>query len=318
MPESVAAPAHPRPSEDGGPLMRRLGLWLSLLLAAASSAAAQVNYDTVQIRTIKVSNGVYMLMGVGGNIGVSVGTDGVLMVDDQYAPLSDKIKAAVAALGGPVRFVVNTHWHWDHVGGNENLLRSGVVTVAHENVRRRMSVEQFVPPLNRRVPASPAGALPLVTFTDSVNFYLGGDSIHVFHAAAAHTDGDAIIWFRRANVIQMGDIFFNGRYPFVDLSSGGSLNGVVAAVDRVLALADSNTKIIPGHGPLADRATLHAYRDMLVTVRDRIKRAVTAGQTLEQVQAAKPTAEFDAALGKGTITPTLFVQILYTDLAARK
>ena len=298
--------------------MRHFGLSLTLLLAAASSAAAQVNYDTVQIRTIKVSDGVYMLMGVGGNIGVSVGTDGVLMVDDQYAPLSDKIKAAVAALGGPVRFVVNTHWHWDHVGGNESLLRSGVVTVAHENVRRRMSVEQFVPPLNRHVPASPTGALPLVTFADSVTFYLGGDSIHVFHAAAAHTDGDAIIWFRRANVIQMGDIFFNGRYPFVDLSSGGSLEGVVAAVDRVLALADSNTKIIPGHGPLADRVTLHAYRDMLVTVRDRIKRAVTAGQTLEQVQVAKPTAEFDAVLGKGTITPTLFVQILYTDLAARK
>ncbi len=298
--------------------MRHFGLSLALLLAAASSAAAQVNYDTVQIRTIKVSDGVYMLMGVGGNIGVSVGTDGVLMVDDQYAPLSDKIKVAVAALGGPVRFVVNTHWHWDHVGGNESLLRSGVVTVAHENVRRRMSVEQFVPPLNRHVPASPAGALPLVTFADSVTFYLGGDSIHVFHAAAAHTDGDAIIWFRRANVIQMGDIFFNGRYPFVDLSSGGSLDGVVAAVDRVLALADANTKIIPGHGSLADRATLQAYRDMLVTVRDRIKRAVTAGQTLEQVQAAKPTAEFDAVLGKGTITPTLFVQILYTDLAARR
>src|SRR6266849_3297703 len=248
--------------------MRHFGLSLALLLAAASSAAAQVNYDTVQIRTIKVSDGVYMLMGVGGNIGVSVGADGVLMVDDQYAPLSDKIKAAVAALGGPVRFVVNTHWHWDHVGGNESLLRSGVVTVAHENVRRRMSVEQFVPPLNRHVSASPAGALPLVTFAD--------------------------------------------------FASGGTLDGVAAAVDRVLALADANTKIIPGHGSLADRDTPQAYRDMLVTVRDRIKRAVTAGQTLEQVQAAKPTAEFDAVLGKGTITPTLFVQILYTDLAARR
>jgi glyoxylase-like metal-dependent hydrolase (beta-lactamase superfamily II) len=192
------------------------------------------------------------------------------------------------------------------------------VTVAHENVRRRMSVEQFVPPLDRHEPASPAGALPLVTFTDSVNFYMGGDSIHVFHVAAAHTDGDAMIWFRRANVVCMGDIFFNGRYPFVDLSSGRSVDGMVAAVDRVLALADGNTKIIPGHGILADRATLRTYRDMLVTVRDRIKRAVTAGQTLEQVQAAKPTAEFDAGWGKGRIPPTLFVEILYTDLAARK
>ena len=299
--------------------MRRLELSLALLLAAAYPAAAQVNYDTVQIRTIKVGDGVYMLMGVGGNIGVAAGADGVLMVDDQYAPLSDKIKAAVAAVGGgPIRFLVNTHWHWDHVGGNESLLRSGAVTVAHENVRRRMSVAQFVPPLNRHEPAAPAGALPLVTFTDSVNFYLGGDSIHVFHVAAAHTDGDAMIWFRRANVVHMGDIFFNGRYPFVDLSSGGSVDGMVAAVDRVLGLADGNTKIIPGHGPLADRTTLRAYRDMLVTVRDRIRRAVAAGQTLEQVQAAKPTAEFDAVWGQGRITPTLFVEILYTDLAARK
>ena len=296
----------------------RLGLSLALLLTAAPAAVAQVNYDTVQIRTVTAGAGVYMLMGVGGNIGVSVGTDGVLLIDDQYAPLSDKIKAAVAALGGPIRFVVNTHWHWDHVGGNESLLRSGVVTVAHENVRRRMSVGQFVPPLDRHEPASPAGALPLVTFTDSVNFYLGGDSIHVFHVPAAHTDGDAMIWFRRANVVHMGDIFFNGRYPFVDVSSGGSVDGMIAAVDRVLALADGNTKIIPGHGLLADRATLRTYRDMLVTVRDRIRRAVAAGQTLEQVQAAKPTAAFDAVWGKGRITPTLFVEVLYTDLAARK
>src|SRR5437870_4403639 len=233
--------------------MRRFPLSVVLVLAAASPAAAQVNYDTVQIRTVKVAEGVYMLMGAGGNIGVSVGSDGVILIDDQYAPLSDKIKAAVAALGGPIRFLINTHWHWDHNGGNENFARSGVVTVAHENVRHRMSVEQFVTAFNRHVPAAPSGALPLVTFTDSVNFYLNGDSIHAFHVPPAHTDGDAIIWFRRANVVHMGDLFFNGRYPFVDLSSGGSVEGMVAAVDRVLALADGNTKIIPGHGPLADR-----------------------------------------------------------------
>ncbi len=298
--------------------MRRLGLSLALLLAAAPSAVAQVNYDTVQIRTVKAGDGVYMLTGVGGNIGVSAGVDGVLLVDGQYAPLSDKIKASVAALGGPIRLLVNTHWHWDHIGGNETFARSGVVVVAHENVRHRMSVEQLVTAFNRHVPPSPAGALPLVTFTDSVNFYLNGDSIHVVHVPPAHTDGDALIWFRRANVVHMGDLFFNGRYPFVDLSSGGSVEGMVAAVDRVLALADGNTKIIPGHGPLADRATLQTYRDMLATVRDRIKGAVAAGLTLEQVQAAKPTAEFDAVWGKGTITPKLFVEIIYTDLSARK
>ena len=298
--------------------MRRLLMSFALVFAVAPVAAAQVNYDTVQVRTVKVGDGVYMLQGAGGNIGVSVGSDGVILIDDQFAPLSDKIKAAVAALGGPIRFLLNTHWHGDHTGGNENFAKSGVVIVAHENVRRRMGVEQFVAALNQRVPASPTGALPVVTFTDAVTFYLNGDSINVFHVAPAHTDGDAIIWFRRANVIHMGDTFFNGRYPLVDLSSGGSIDGMVGAADRVLAVADANTKIIPGHGPLGDRAALQAYRTMLATIRDRIRQAVTAGRTLEQVQAAKPTAEFDAVWGSGRITPTLFVEMLYTDLAARR
>ncbi|PYO65159.1 MAG: MBL fold metallo-hydrolase [Gemmatimonadetes bacterium] len=298
--------------------MRRLPVSVVLVLAAAAPAAAQVSYDTVQIRTVKVAEGVYMLMGAGGNIGVSVGSDGVILIDDQFAPLSDKIKAAVAALGGPIRFLLNTHWHFDHTGGNENFAKSGVVIVAHENVRRRMSVEQFISALNRREPPSPAAALPVVTFTDAITFYLNGDSINVFHVAPAHTDGDAVIWFRKANVMHMGDTFFNGRYPLIDLSSGGSVDGMVAAADRVLALVDANTRIIPGHGPLGDRPALQTYRAMLATVRDRIRQAVAAGQTLEQVQAAKPTAEFDAIWGKGSITPARFVEIVYTDLAARR
>ena len=298
--------------------MRRLPVSVVLVLAAAAPAAAQVNYDTVQIRTVKVAEGVYMLMGAGGNIGVSVGSDGVILIDDQFAPLSDKIKAAVAALGGPIRFLLNTHWHFDHTGGNENFAKSGVVIVAHENVRRRMSVEQFISALNRREPPSPAAALPVVTFTDAITFYLNGDSINVFHVAPAHTDGDAVIWFRKANVMHMGDTFFNGRYPLIDLSSGGSVDGMVAAADRVLALVDANTRIIPGHGPLGDRPALQTYRAMLATVRDRIRQAVAADQTLEQVQAAEPTAEFDAIWGKGSITPARFVEIVYTDLAARR
>ena len=298
--------------------MRRLPLSFALAFAVAPAAATQVNYDTVQVRTVKVGEGVYMLQGAGGNIGLSVGGDGAVLVDDQYAPLSDKIKTAVAALGGPIRFVLITHWHWDHNGGNENFAKSGAVIVAHDNVRRRLSTEQFVAAFKQRVPPSPVAGLPVVTFTDALSFYLNGDSINVFHVAPAHTDGDAIIWFRRANVIHMGDTFFNGRYPLVDLSNGGSIDGMVGAVDRVLALADANTKIIPGHGPLGDRAALQTYRNMLATIRDRIRQAVAAGQTLEQVQAAKPTAEFDAVWGNGRITPALFVEILYTDLAARR
>jgi glyoxylase-like metal-dependent hydrolase (beta-lactamase superfamily II) len=290
---------------------------LAVLLGVPSVLTAQ-NFDTVQVRAIKAGEGVYMLTGAGGNIGVSAGTDGVILVDDQYAPLSEKIKAAVAAINpGPIRFLLNTHWHGDHTGGNENFGRSGTVIVAHENVRRRMSVEQFITSFAQRVPASPVAALPVVTFSDAVTFYYNGDSISAIHVAPAHTDGDVIVWFRHANVIHMGDTFFNGRYPLVDVASGGSIDGMIAAADRVLGMADANTKIIPGHGPLGDRAALQTFRTVLATVRDRIKQAVAAGRTLEQVQAARPTAEFDAVWGNGRITPTLFVEILYQDLSQR-
>jgi len=285
------------------------------ILAVLTILVTQQNFDTVQIRTIKAGEGVYMLTGLGGNIGVSAGGDGVILVDDQYAPLTVRIKAAVAAINpGPIRFLLNTHWHFDHTGGNENFGKGGIVIVAHENVRRRMSVEQFMTSFAQAVPASPAGALPVVTFSDAVTLYYNGDSITAFHVPPAHTDGDVIVWFRHANVVHMGDTFFNGRYPLVDLASGGSIEGLIGAADRVLAMADAGTKIIPGHGPLGDRAALQAYRTMLVTVRDRIAQAVAAGRTLEQVQAAKPTAEFDAVWGNGRITPTLFVEILYKNL----
>jgi cyclase len=303
---------------QGEAVTRRSGVLLLALGTLAAPLAARQSFDTVQIRTVPVADGVYMLMGAGGNIGVSAGANGIVLIDDQFAPLSDKIKAALAAINpGPIRFLLNTHWHGDHTGGNENFAKAGVVIVAHENVRHRMSVEQFIAAFGSKVPPSPEAALPIVTFTDAVNFYLNGDSISAFHVPPAHTDGDVVIYFRRANVVHMGDIFWTGRYPLVDVSSGGSVDGMVAAVDRVLAMTDANTKYIPGHGQLSGRAEVIAFRDMLATVRDRIRNLARDGMTLAQVKAARPTAEFDPAWGAGSMTPDRFVEILYGDLSKR-
>jgi cyclase len=230
-----------------------------LLALAAHPAAAQQDFSKVEVKAEKVADGLWMLTGAGGNIGVSAGPDGVFLVDDQYAPLTDKIKAAVATVSDkPVRFVLNTHWHGDHVGGNENLGKDGAVLVAHENVRKRMSKEQFIKLFNRTVPASPAAALPLVTFAESLSFHLNGEDVDAIHVPPAHTDGDVIVFFRKVNVIHAGDTLFNGMYPVVDLSSGGSVDGMIGAADRILAVADAEgarAREVRG-GPPGQRASV--------------------------------------------------------------
>jgi glyoxylase-like metal-dependent hydrolase (beta-lactamase superfamily II) len=245
-------------------------------LLAATAYAQDASFDDVRIETVPVAPGVAMLVGRGGNIGVSTGADGVFLIDDQFAPLTPKILAAVAKLSeAPVRFLLNTHWHGDHTGGNENVAGQGAVLVAHDHVRERMSREQVMKALDRTVPASPPAALPVVTFGADLTLHWNGDAIHAIHVPNAHTDGDAIVHFTRANVLHMGDTYFAGRFPFIDVDSGGSIDGVIAAVDRGLALADAATKIIPGHGALSNRAELAAYRAMLATVRERVQAAIT-------------------------------------------
>ena len=295
----------------------RAGWLLLILFCLAWTAPAQQDFDKVEIQTVPVTGGISMLVGAGGNIGVSAGEDGVFLVDDQYAPLHPKILAAVTKISAkPLRFLLNTHWHGDHTGGNELMGKAGVLIVAHDNVRKRLSTEQFLAYFNARTPPSPQAALPVVTFNETVTFHYNGEEIYAFHVPPAHTDGDAVVQFRRANVIHTGDLYFSNSYPFIDVSSGGSVNGVIAAADRMLQLANPETKIIPGHGPLSNARELQQYRDMLSTIRDRIISQVRAGRTVEQVIASKPTAEFDASR-KGLIPTEDFVKILYQDLSRR-
>lgn len=294
---------------------RIAALFAAMMLCAAPSLVSAQNFDTVQVRAMPVAGSVHLLVGSGGNIGLMVGSDAVFVVDDQFAPLTPKILAAIKAITPqPVRFVLNTHWHFDHTGGNENMGQAGALIFAHENVRKRMSTEQFIEALNRKEPAAPHGALPVVTFTDTVSFHLNGDSIVVFHVAPAHTDGDAVVLFAKANVVHTGDLFVSDRFPFVDRSSGGSIHGIIAAAERMLAATNAQTKIIPGHGPLSDRNRLKAYHDMLVVMRDRMGKEIAAKHTVDQVLASKITAEYDKEWPNGR---ERFLRILYQELSAQ-
>jgi glyoxylase-like metal-dependent hydrolase (beta-lactamase superfamily II) len=290
-----------------------------VVLSAASVAAQQEDFSKVEIKPTKLADGLYMLTGAGGNIGLSVGDDAVFLVDDQYAPLTERIKAAIAAITDkPVRFVLNTHWHFDHTGGNENLGQAGALIVAHDNVRKRMSVEQFIKDFNMKIPASPKAALPIITFSETTTFHLNGEEIQAVHVPPAHTDGDSLVHYRKANVLHMGDTFFNGAYPFFDMSSGGSIEGMIGAAEKALSLANASTKIIPGHGPLADRKALEVYLTVLKTSRDRIGTLVSAGKSADEVIAARPLAEYDATWGKGFIQSDQFVRLVHASLSGQR
>lgn len=268
-----------------------------------------------QITTQDLGSGIHVLLGDGGNVALSSGADGNFLVDDKWARQSEAILAAVEQIGkGAVRFVINTHWHADHTGGNENLANAGAVIVAHDNVRKRMSSDQFIEALQWAVPPSPAAALPVVTFGEGLTLHLNGNEVQVIHVAHAHTDGDALVYFKQANVLHMGDIYFHGSYPFIDLSSGGSIQGMIAAVEHGLVIADEHTTVIPGHGPVTDRAGLAAYHELLISWRDAVKAHKDAGKSLQETISAKPTAATDETLGVGFIKPEKLVQFIYESL----
>jgi len=291
-------------------------LLICAALAAFAGLASAQTAPEPTVEAVAVGPGVYVLYGQGGNIGVSVGSDGLFLIDDQYANMTDKVTAALAKLSPePPRFVLNTHWHGDHTGGNENLAARGSVIVAHDQVRQRMSTEQFNEFFQRKTPPSPAKALPVVTFSDNLSLHVNDDELRAIHVRAAHTDGDVFIHFRKANVIHTGDLVFAGMYPFIDIDSGGSVAGVIAAVDQMLALANEATRIIPGHGKVTDRAGLLAYRELLAVTSARMAELVRAGKTVDEVLAAKPFADYDGTQAWAFITAERYVRILYRDAA---
>ncbi len=269
---------------------------LGLLVFPALGSAQ--NFDNIQIRTIPVTENIYMLQGSGGNIGVSIGDDGTIIVDDQFAPLTDKIVAAIAELtDNPVTFVVNSHFHYDHTDGNENFGRAGALIVAQDNSRRRMATDQVLSGSNRPQPAYAEVGLPKITFAESMSFHYNDNTIDIIHTGPGHTDGDAQVYFRDSNVIHTGDMFVRYGLPYIDHGNGGSLDGMIDALWTIAGIIDDNTIIIPGHGQLSTRTDLLEFRAMLVTIRDRIKDGIARGLSLDQVIASNPARGYAEAAG---------------------
>ena len=288
-------------------MMRLLTSALALTISL-SPAAGQQDFSKVEVKATPVSGPVYMLTGAGGNIGVSAGPDGVLIVDDQFAPLADKIRAALQGVGGGrLRFVLNTHWHGDHTGGNPVFGKEASI-VAHENVRKRLATEQTV--FGQKSPPLPPEGLPVITFGSSLSVHFNGEEIKVMHAPHGHTDGDSIIYFTKSNVVHMGDQFFNGTFPFVDLGSGGDVDGYVRNVADVVSKTPANAKIIPGHGPLATLDDLKAFHQMLVETTGLVRERMKAGRTLDQIKAEGLPAKWKA-WGQGFIKTDFWIETVY-------
>ena len=303
--------------------MRRL-LLLFLLGAAVFAVAQDQDFSKVQIKVTKVSGNIYMLQGSGGNIAASVGEDGIVIVDDQYAPLADKIAAALKGIGvtdKPVRFVINTHYHGDHTGGNLPFATNGSTVIAQDNVRKRLETggkAGIGTAMSMDQPAQPKGALPIITFDHDVTVHLNGEDIRALHFSGGHTDGDAIVFFPKANVVHMGDDFVRYGYPFIDVNAGGSVQGMIAACDKVANVLPSDVKVIPGHGDLANIGDVRDYSVMLRETRSVVQGAINSGKTPEQMKKEKILAAWDAKYGKGSITPDLFIETLYNSLTNMK
>ncbi|HEX5709479.1 MAG TPA: MBL fold metallo-hydrolase [Pyrinomonadaceae bacterium] len=296
-------------------------LLVSVVLAvcfvvAPADAQQPRDWSKVEMKATRAAGAVHMLEGLGGNIGVSVGDDGILIVDDQFAPLADKIRAALKSLGeGKLKFVLNTHWHGDHTGGNVKFGPEAPI-IAHTNVRKRMSTPQRSEVFKSTTPAAPKEALPVVTFDESLSVHFNGEEIRVIHFPRSHTDGDSVIFFTGSNVVHMGDNFFAGKFPFVDMESGGSVDGMTKSVGDIIARLPADVKIIPGHGPLSTLDDLKAYHRMLIETTDIVRKRMAAGRTLEQIK-AEGLPEVWKDWGTGFIKTDVWIETIYRNFSPR-
>ena len=288
-------------------------LLIAILFASINSLSAKDK--PVEFTTFQLSDTVYMLKGRGGNVGISTGDDGLYIIDDQIRPVTTGLLQAIRKISDkPIRIVLNTHYHADHVGGNETIGDAGAVIISHDNIRKRMTTEQVSIFMKNTTPPYAKDALPIVTFNDRLSLHMNGETATAYYVANGHTDGDSIIHFPVSNVIHMGDMFFNGLYPYVDLDAGGSMQGLVAAADLALSMADESTRIIPGHGPLGMTEDLKNYRDYLIKAGANVQELIDKDMDLQQIIAAEPTKEWDEELGKTWITPPQFVTFIYNSL----
>jgi cyclase len=284
-------------------------------LAADPAATFRAQMGAAPIQSQKLADNLTMLSGPGGNVVVLNGPDGKFIVDTFVSPAWPRLKETLDGIGNaPLKIVIDTHWHFDHTDNNASLHAAGATVLAHENTKKRMSEPQSIPILNVSFPASPTDALPQETFGSRHKLQANGDTLTLEHFSPAHTDSDIYVHFEKANVIHMGDTFFNGLYPFVDAGSGGKIDGMIAAANKALPRADDETKIIPGHGPLGNKADLTKYRNMVVTARDRVQKLKSEGKTAQEAAATKPLADLDGVWGKGMLSSDLFIQVIYLTL----
>lgn len=288
---------------------------LSLFLISPFFASAQRNWDAIEIKVNEVTDNISYLVGSGGNIGVIHGEEGVLIIDDQFAPLSEKIKESIQSLSDKeIKYVVNTHYHGDHSGGNENFKNDGAIIVAQDKVRERLSTSFTNEIFGREMPAKAETFWPTITFSKDMTFHFNGEEIQFVHSPSAHTDGDAIVHFKTSNVIHAGDCFVRYGYPYIDVSAGGSIDGMIEAQRTLLKIADADTKIIPGHGALASTKEVQALLDMLLETRKIVAEAKDAGESLGALVDRKPFAAFHEDWSGSFIDSDLFVKLIYESL----